>query len=125
MVPLPNPSFEPKIHRWRPGAWAPSWEVRFQICAVLGQKQPFFAQNCPPKSGETPKRREMLATLHVRLLHRVKEPSSAHSTPGHVRETAQKGAKKTENLRNVQQHPETKSVPYLGLRGSNPNSEGT
>ena len=44
---LPNPSFEPKTHRWRPGAWASSWEVPSQICAVLGQKQPFFAKNSP------------------------------------------------------------------------------
>ena len=47
MVALPNPSFEPENHRWRPGAWAPSREVPSQICAVLGQKQPFFAQNSP------------------------------------------------------------------------------
>ena len=41
MVALPNPSLWPKNHRWRPGAVAPSWEVPSQICAVLGQKQPF------------------------------------------------------------------------------------
>ena len=67
MVALPNPSFEPKTHRWRPGAVAPSREVPSQICAVLGQKQPFFAQKEPPKPGETPKRRETMATPHVHL----------------------------------------------------------
>ena len=38
-----------------------------QICAVLGQKQPFFAQSSPQNPGETPKTRETVATLHVRL----------------------------------------------------------
>ena len=38
---------------------------------------------------------------------------------------AQKGAKKPQKLRNVHQHPETKNGPYLGLRGSKTNSEGT
>ena len=36
-----------------------------------------------------------------------------------------KGAKKPQKLRNVHQHPETKNGPYLGLRGSKANSEGT
>ena len=55
---LPNPSFEPETHWWRPGAVAPSRQVPSQICAVLGQKQPFFAQNSPQNPGETPHRRE-------------------------------------------------------------------
>ena len=63
-----------------------------------------------------------MATLHVRLDFTV--PKSP-STPRYVRETAQKGAKKPQNLRNVHQHPETKHGPYLGPCGSNPNSEGT
>ena len=64
---MPNPSFEPRTHRWRPGAGTQSREVPSQICAVLGQKQPFFAQSSPQKPGETPKTRETVATLHVRL----------------------------------------------------------
>ena len=44
---LPNPSFEPETHRWQPRAVAPSREVPSQICEVLGQKQPFFAENSP------------------------------------------------------------------------------
>ena len=64
---LPNPSFEPETHRWRPGAGAPSREVPSQICAVLGQKQPFPPQNSPQNSGQTPQRWETVATLHVRL----------------------------------------------------------
>ena len=54
MVALPNPSFELKTHRWRPGAVAPGREVPSQICAVLGQKQPFFAQNSPSKVSKQP-----------------------------------------------------------------------
>ena len=54
MVALPNPSFEPKSHQWRPGAVAPSREVPSQICAVLGQKQPLFAQNSRNKGSKQP-----------------------------------------------------------------------
>ena len=53
-MPLPNPSFEPEIHRWRPGAGAPSREVPSQICAILGQKQPFFAHNSPQTRTKHP-----------------------------------------------------------------------
>ena len=54
MVALSNPSFEPETHQWRPGAVAPSREVPSQICAVLGQKQPFFAQNSPSTGSKQP-----------------------------------------------------------------------
>ena len=54
VLPLPNPSFEPKTHRCQPGAWAPSWGVPSQICAALCQKQPFFAQNSPPTRAKRP-----------------------------------------------------------------------
>ena len=66
MVPLPNPSFEPDTHRWRPGAWAPSREVPSQICAVLGRKQPFFAKNSPQTRAKRPKEGKRW-TLHVRF----------------------------------------------------------
>ena len=67
MVALPNPSFEPNTHRWRPGAGAPSREVPSQNCAFFAPKQPFLAQNSPQTRNKTPKRRETVATLHVRL----------------------------------------------------------
>ena len=54
MVALANPSFEPKTHRWRPRAVAQSREVPSQICTVLGQKQPFFAQKSPSKGSKQP-----------------------------------------------------------------------
>ena len=46
MVALPNPSFEPKTHRWRPGAGTPSREVPTQNRALCAPKQPFLAKNC-------------------------------------------------------------------------------
>ena len=55
MVAVTNPSFEPKNHRWRPGAGAPSREVPSQISAFLGQKEPFFVQNSPSKGSKQPK----------------------------------------------------------------------
>ena len=67
MVALPNPSFEPETHRWRPGAVAPSWEVPSQICAVLCLKAAFFGPKRPPNLVKTAKRRKTVATLHVRL----------------------------------------------------------
>ena len=54
VVALTNPNFEPKTHRWRPGAGVPSREVPSQICAVLGQKQRFFAQNGPKTRAKRP-----------------------------------------------------------------------
>ena len=54
MVALPNPSLDPKTQRWRPGAVAPSREMPSQICAFLGQKRPFVAQNSPNKGSKQP-----------------------------------------------------------------------
>ena len=42
VVPLPNPSCEPKLQRWRTGAVERSREVPSQICAILSQKQALF-----------------------------------------------------------------------------------
>ena len=125
MVALPNPSFEPKTHRWRPGAVAPSRDVPSQICAVLGQKQPFFAQNSPSKGAKQPNEGKRLLHSTCGLTFSRPRDLWCPLTPRYVRETAQKGAKKPQKLRNVQQHPETKNGPYLGLRGSKTNSEGT
>ena len=47
------------------------------------------------------------------------------STQRYVREMAQKGTKKPQNLRNVHQPPKPKQGLYLGLRGSKYDSEGT
>ena len=125
MVALPNPSFEPKTHRWRPGAGAPSREVPSQICAVLGQKQPFFAQNSPQTRAKRPNEGKQWLHCTCGLTSMCQRALYRPSTPRYVRETAQKGAKKPQNLRNVHQPPKTKHWPYLGLRGSKSDSEGT
>ena len=63
--------------------------------------------------------------IHVHVTSPCQRALSCPSTPRYVRETAQKGAKKPQNLRNVHPQPETKHGPYLGLRGSKSDSEGT
>ena len=66
-----------------------------------------------------------MSTLHVRLNFTVSKSSLVPFNSTICPRNAQKGAKKSQKLRNVHQHPETKNGPYLGLRGSKPNSEGT
>ena len=113
MLPLPNPS------------WAPSREVPSQICAVLGQTQPFFAQDSPSKGSKRPNEGKRLLHCTCRLTFLRPRDLWCALTPRYVRETSQKGARKPQKLRNVHQHPGTKNGPYLGLRGSETNSEGT
>ena len=51
--------------------------------------------------------------------------SGSFPTGGPIHALPEKRPKKPQKLRNVHQHPETKNGPYLGLRGSKTNSEGT
>ena len=95
------------------------------MCAVLGQKQPFFAQNSPSKGSKQPNEGKRLLHCTCGLTFSRPRDLWCPLTPRYVRETAQKGAKKPQKLRHVHQHPETKNGPYLGLRGSKTNSEGT
>ena len=95
------------------------------MCAVLGQKQPFFAQNSPQTRAKRPKEGKRWLQSTCGLTSLCQRALLCPSTPRYVRETAQKGAKKPQNLRNVHQHPKTKNGPYLGLRGSKSDSEGT
>ena len=74
-VPLPNPSFEPKTHRWQ----APGREVPSQICAVLGGKQPFLAQNSRGTRSQWPNDGKWVA--HVRLDLLVPKSLLASSNP--------------------------------------------
>ena len=46
-----------------------------QICAVLGQKPAIFRPKQPQNPGETPKRRDTVSTLHVRLDFTVSKSS--------------------------------------------------
>ena len=124
-MPLPNSSFEPETHRWRPGAVAPSREVPSQNCAVFGQKQPFFAQNGPQTRAKHPKRRETVARLHVQLDFAVSKsplvPFNSTICPRNGPKRHQKAPKSA----HVHLHPKTKHGPYLGLRGSKSDCEGT
>ena len=95
------------------------------MCAVLGQKQPFFAQNSPSKGSKQPNKGKLLQHSTCSLTFSRPRDLWCPATPRSVRETAQKGAKKPQKLRNVHQHPETKTGPYLGLRGSKTYFKGT
>ena len=55
----------------------------------------------------------------------MKELSSALQLHDMSEKRPKKAPKSPKNLRNAHQHPETKHGAYLGLRGSNLNSEGT
>ena len=79
----------------------------------FGPKTAIVRPKQPQSPGETPKRVGMVATLHVRLDFTVSE------------KRPKKAPKSPKNLRHAHQHPETKHGAYLGLRGSNLNSEGT
>ena len=102
-----------------------SREVPSQICVVFGQKQPFFAKNSPSKGSKQQKEGKRLLHSTCGLTFSQPRDLWCPLTPRYVRETAQKGAKKSQKLRNVHRQPETKNGPYLGLRGSKTNSEGT
>ena len=67
-----------------------------------------------------------MSTLHVRLHLTVSKSSLVpfNSTICPVKQP-KKAPKSPKNLRNAHHHPETKHRAYLGLGGSNPNSEGT
>ena len=75
----------------------PICEVSSRICAVLGQKQRFCAQNSPQTTGKTPKRRETVATQHVRLDFTVSQsplvPFNSAICPRHGPKRRQKAPK--------------------------------
>ena len=95
------------------------------ICAILGQKQRFFAQNIPRTRARRQNQGKRWLHYTCGLTSPCQRAFYCPSTPQYVQETAQKGAKKPQNPHNVHRHPETKHGPYLGLCGSNPDSEGT
>ena len=99
--------------------------VPSQICADSGQKQPFFAQNSPSKGSKQPNEGKRLLHSTCGLPFSCPRDLWCPLTPRYVRERARKGAKKAKKVRYVHHHLETKNGPYLGLRGSKTNSEGT
>ena len=67
MVALPNPSFQPKAHRWRPRAGGGKSGGALPKLRILCPKTAFFGPKRPPNPVKTAKRSETVATLHVRL----------------------------------------------------------
>ena len=95
--------------------------LHFAFC-----KTAFFGPKRPQTQVITAKRRETVATLHVRLecplTKNFLPPSSSTICPRNGPKMAQKWPKRALFVSNT---AKTKNGPYLGLRGSNPNSEGT
>ena len=126
MVALPNPSSELKTQRWRPGAGVPSREVPLPNLRSFGPKTAIFRPKQPQNPGRNAQTKGYGEyTTRAASLHRVKELSSALQFHDMSEKRPKKAPKSPKNLRNAHQHPETKHGAYLGLRGSNPNSEGT
>ena len=87
----------------------------------LAPKTGIFCPKEPPNPGETPKRREAVAHFTCGLTSFTVSKSAL--VPSMI--CPRNGPKRRQKARKCAQHPETKRGPYLGLRGSNPNSEGT
>ena len=66
MAALPKPSFEPKTHLWRPGAWAPMGGALPNL-RNFWPKSAIFHPNQSQNPLKTAKRRETVATSHVRF----------------------------------------------------------
>ena len=125
-MPLPNPSFEPKTHWWRPGAGAASLEVPSKNCALCAPKEPFLAQNGPETHSGQPNKGKRLQTLHVRLDCPVTKSSSLPPNSTICPRNSQKLAKNGPDYAHfVSTSTKTENGSYLGLRGSKPHSEGT
>ena len=87
-------------------------------------KTAFFGPKRPPNLVKTAKRRETVATLHVRLDFLVtEEPSSALLLHDMSEKRPKKAPKSPKICAMCTNTP--KPSTYLGLRGSNPSSEGT
>ena len=119
MVALPNPSFQPKTHRWRRGAGGGGGGLsrRYHPNTVhfVPYNSLFLDQN-----GETvhkvPVRLDFLVTNSLLL------PSNFTICPSNSPKMGKNGP---ECAQLVSNSPKTKNGPYVGLRGSDPNSEGT
>ena len=86
--------------------------------AQFWAKNSHFSPIIAPKSrAKRPNEGKLWQRCTCGLTSPCQRPLWCPSTPRYFRETAQRGAKKLQNLRNVHLHPETKPGPYLGLRG--------
>ena len=97
-----------------------------QKLRILCPKTAFLGPRLPQDPFKTAKRREAVRTLHVRLDLLVTKspllPSDSTICPRNGPKGAKNGPHWTQHLL---ASPKTKNGPYLGLRGSKPNSEGT
>ena len=87
---------------------------------TFGPKTVIFRPKEPPNLGETPKRREVVATLHVRLDFTV---SKSPLVPFNSTICPRNGPKRRQKAPKFAQctptHPETKHKPYLGYVAQN------
>ena len=113
-MPLPNPSFQPKTHQWRPGARAPSREVPSQNCAFCARKQRFLAQN-GPEPIQNDKTKVNSSTPQVRLdLPMTKSPLLRSNSTIYPRK-AKKWPKMAQLARSLcQTAPKTRTGRILG-----------
>ena len=109
-----------------PGAGVASWEGPSQHYAFLCPKTDFRGLKRPQTLVKTDKQRETVATFHVRLDCPVTKspflPSNSTICPRNGPKMAKNGPECAQFASN---NPKTKNGPYLGLRGSNLNSDGT
>ena len=110
MVALPHPSFEPKTHRWCPGAGAPSREVPSQNCAFCAPKGRFWPQTAPKPSQNGQTKRNGRYTPRAPQLPLTKSPfvpSSSTICP-------RNGPKMAKNGWNVRHFCQTGPKPRTG-----------
>ena len=93
---------------------------------ILCPKTDFFGAKRPQNPNRTAKRRETVGAPHVRLDCPVTKSPFLPSNSTICPRNGPKRAKKwPECALFVSNRPKTKNGPYLGLRGSKLNSEGT
>ena len=109
---LPNPSFEPKTRKVAPWGGGGKSGGALSNLRILCRQTTFFGPKRRRNPGITAKRRQTVPTLHVRIDFTVSKSRLVPFNSTIRPETAQKGAKKPRNLRNVLQQPETKHVPW-------------
>ena len=93
---------------------------------ILCPKTAFFRPKRPSYPVKMDKRRETVATLHVRVDRPVTKSCVLCSTFAICPRNGPKMAKNGPDCAQfVSTSPKTENGPHLGLRGSKPNSEGT